>query len=86
MGRVRQFIDTHEWHFAKTIPQIQHWYYLLMDKNDVEEFRWFAAHIREYSKPGQFYGKLTTITIWIIINTGGWILLLKSVTLSIAIK
>ena len=30
---------------------------LLKDKNDVEEFHWFAAHIREYSKPGQFYGR-----------------------------
>ncbi len=55
--KVRQFIDTHEWHFAKTMPEIPHWYCLLRDKNDVEEFRWFAAHIRKYSKPGQFYGR-----------------------------
>lgn len=55
LERVRQFIDTHEWHFAKTMPQIPHWYCLLKDKNDKEDFRWFATHIRKHSKPGQFY-------------------------------
>ena len=57
LARVRNFIDTHEWHFAKTMPQIPHWDCLLKDKGDVEEFRWFAAYIREHSVPGQFYGK-----------------------------
>ena len=57
LERVRLFIDTHVWHFAKTMPQIPHWYCLLKDKNDVEEFHWFAAHIREFSKPGHFYGR-----------------------------
>lgn len=57
LTRVRNFIDTHEWHFAKTMPQIPHWYCLLKDKGDVEEFRWFADYIREHSVPGQFYGK-----------------------------
>lgn len=57
LTRVRNFIDTHEWHFAKTMPQIPHWYCLLKDKGDVEEFRWFAAYIREHSVPGTFYGK-----------------------------
>ena len=55
--RARQFIDSHIWHFAKTMPDIPHWYCLLKDKGDVEEFRWFAAYIREHSVPGQFYGK-----------------------------
>ena len=57
LDRVRAFIDSHEWHFAKTMPQIPHWYCLLKDKGDVEEFHWFAAYIREHSTPGQFYGK-----------------------------
>lgn len=55
--RVRSFIDGHEWHFAKTMPQIPHWYCLLKDKGDGEEFRWFAAYIREHSVQGRFYGK-----------------------------
>lgn len=57
LGRVREFINTHEWHFAKTMPQIPHWYCLLKDKNDIEEFHWFASYIRKHSKPGQFYGR-----------------------------
>lgn len=58
LERVRLFVDTHEWHFAKTMPQISHWYCLLKDKIDVDEFRWFAAHIRKHSKPGRFYGRI----------------------------
>ena len=54
---VRAFIDSHEWHFAKTMPEIPHWYCLLKDKGDLEEFRWFAAYIREHSVPGEYYGK-----------------------------
>jgi len=57
IARVRAFIGTHEWHFAKTMPQIPHWYCLLKDNGDVEEFRWFAAYIREHSVQGRFYGK-----------------------------
>lgn len=57
LSRVRAFIDSHEWHFAKSMPEIPHWYCLLKDKGDVEEFHWFATYIREHSIPGQFYGK-----------------------------
>lgn len=58
LERVRRFVDTHEWHFAKTMPHIPHGYCLLKDKNDVDEFRRFAAHLRKHSKPGQFYGRI----------------------------
>lgn len=57
LARVRSFIESHVWHFAKSMPEIPHWYCLLKDKGDAEEFRWFAAYIREHSTPGQFYGK-----------------------------
>lgn len=57
LTRIREFIATHEWHFAKTMPQIPHWYCLRKDKGDIEEFTWFARAIREHSVPGQFYGK-----------------------------
>ena len=57
LARVRSFINSHVWHFAKSLPEIPHWYCLLKDKYDVEEFRWFAAYIREHSITGQFYGK-----------------------------
>ena len=57
LARIREFIATHEWHFAKTMPEIPHWYCLRKDKGDIEEFTWFARTIREHSVPGQFYGK-----------------------------
>ena len=57
LARVRAFIESHEWHFAKTMPEIPHWYCLLKDKCDVEEFRWLAAYIREHSMSGRFYRK-----------------------------
>ena len=53
----RYFIDRAEWHFAKTMPQIPHWYCLLKEYDDKEEFTWFAKYIVEHSTPGQFYGK-----------------------------
>ena len=54
LTRIREFIGTHEWHFAKTMPQIPHWYCLRKDKGDIEEFTWFARAIQEHSVPGQF--------------------------------
>ena len=36
LTRIREFISTHEWHFAKTMPQIPHWYCLRKDKGDIE--------------------------------------------------
>lgn len=55
--RVEDFIKSHIWHFAKSMPEIPHWYCLLKDKGDSEEFHWFANYIREHSLPGQFFGK-----------------------------
>ena len=57
IARIREFIDTHEWHFAKTMPEIPHWYCLRKDKGDIEEFTWFAKTIREHSIEGQFHGR-----------------------------
>lgn len=53
----RFFIDRAEWHFAKTMPQIPHWYCILKEYENKEEFTWFAKYIVEHSVPGQFYGK-----------------------------
>lgn len=57
LERVRRFIETRTWHFAKTMPQIPHWYCLRNEDKDKEEFLWFAGYIREHSVPGTFYGK-----------------------------
>ena len=55
--RLHSFIHRAEWHFAKTMPQIPHWYCLLKEYEDKEEFLWFAKYIVEHSVPGEFYGK-----------------------------
>lgn len=55
--RVKDFIESHVWHFAKTMPEIPHWFCLRKDKNDVEEFLWFAGYIEEHGVPGEFCGK-----------------------------
>ncbi len=57
LERVHHFINRQEWHFAKTMPQIPHWYCLQKECDDKEEFLWFARYIQEHSKPGQFYGR-----------------------------
>lgn len=55
--RAFRFIHRAEWHFAKTMPQIPHWYCLLKECDNKEEFLWFARHIWEHSVPGEFYGR-----------------------------
>lgn len=62
--RVQHFIDSHVWHFARTMPDIPHWYCLLKDNGDTEEFRWFAAFTREHSEPGQFCGRTYHYFYW----------------------
>ena len=55
--RAQLFIQRVEWHFAKTMPQIPHWYCLLKECKDKEEFLWFARYIQEHSVPRQFDGR-----------------------------
>lgn len=54
--RLFHFIHNAEWHFAKTMPQIPHWYCLLKECEDKDEFLWFARYIWEHSIPGEFLG------------------------------
>lgn len=58
LDRVRAFINTRQWHFAKTMPEIPHWYCLREDRDDAGEFLWFAKYIRAHSEPGMFYGRV----------------------------
>ena len=55
-GDKRKKISYAEWHFAKTRPQIPHWYCLLKECEDKDEFLWFARYIWEHSIPGEFFG------------------------------
>ena len=59
LARARAFIDSHEWHFAKTMPQIPHWYCLRKDKGDVvarvprEKNKELGALLDSFSVPNQ---------------------------------
>ena len=55
--RLFHFIHRAKWHFAKTMPQIPHWYCLLKECENKEEFLWFARYIVEHSVPGEFCGR-----------------------------
>ena len=43
---IREFIDGHEWTFAKTMPQIPHWYTLKRNAKSDEAFAGFVQEIR----------------------------------------
>ncbi len=43
---IRVFIDRHEWVFAKTMPQIPHWYTLRRKAQSSEDFSAFVQEIR----------------------------------------
>jgi hypothetical protein len=43
---IRAFIDEHEWTFAKTMPQIPHWYTLKRKAKSDEVFADFVQEIR----------------------------------------
>lgn len=55
--RAKRFIATHDWHFAKSMAHIPHWYCLRSDQNDFERFKWFVTFIRENSREGRFYSR-----------------------------
>lgn len=41
------FVDSQQWRFAKTMPTIPHWYIVLNQCNDKENFALFAKNIFE---------------------------------------
>ena len=57
MCRARRFIEEQTWKFAKTTPQIPHFYCLKGLCPDPGEFEWFVGYLLEHSVSGEFYGK-----------------------------
>lgn len=55
--RARKFVEEQTWKFAKTMPQIPHYYCLKGMCSDPKEFEWFVDCIVKYSTAGQFYGR-----------------------------
>lgn len=57
---IRGFIANHEWTFAKTMPQIPHWYTLRRKAMRDEDFAAFVQEIRFRGIPRQFGGQTYT--------------------------
>jgi hypothetical protein len=64
---IRTFIDAHEWTFAKTMPQIPHWYMLKRKARSEEDFAAFVQEIRFRGVARQFGSKSFTY-----LDLDGW--------------
>lgn len=54
---VLRFIETHEWTFAKTMPQFPHEYTLRRRATSDDAFKEFVLHVRQAGTPRQFNGR-----------------------------
>lgn len=45
---IEEFIRSHSWTFAKTMPQSPHWYVVKKKCRNAHEFERFVLHIRKY--------------------------------------
>ncbi len=51
---LREFVDTEEWTFAKTMPEWPH-EYLVRHRVDAQAFEKLVHHIRQHGREGRFY-------------------------------
>jgi len=58
-GALRDFVDTAEWTFAKTMPEWPH-EYLVRERVDENLFVRLVRHIRQYGFEGRFYQRTLT--------------------------
>lgn len=56
---LRDFVDTAEWTFAKTMPEWPH-EYIVRDRVDEELFLNLVRHIRAHGFQGRFYRRVLT--------------------------
>jgi hypothetical protein len=56
---LREFIDSSQWTFAKTMPEWPH-EYLVRDRVDTVLFEALACHIRQHGKEQRFYERALT--------------------------
>ena len=57
---IHDFIDSHNWRFAKTMPQMPHWYTLkknCVNRNDEHDFERFVMAIRQTGVPTEWRGR-----------------------------
>ena len=56
---LREFVDSEEWTFARTMPEWPH-EYLVRDRVDTQRFEALVRHIREQGFEGRFYHSVLT--------------------------
>jgi hypothetical protein len=66
-GEVQKFIDNSRWKYAKSMPQMPHWYTLRACAPDESEFERFVLHIRAVGYKEKF-GR----TWYTYLNVGEW--------------
>ena len=57
---IQDFIDSHNWRFAKTMPTSPHWYTLkknCVDKKDEHDFERFVMVVRQQGQPVEWHGR-----------------------------
>ena len=55
--RAREFVDSQDWVFAKTMADIPHYYCLKSKCPNPDDFGWFVQLLVDNSVPGTFLGK-----------------------------
>ena len=58
-SELRDFVDTAEWTFAKTMPEWPH-EYIVRERVDENLFVRLVKHIRQYGFEGRFYQRVLT--------------------------
>ena len=54
---LREFVDTEEWTFAKTMPEWPH-EYLVRHRVEAQLFEELVHHIRQHGQEGRFYHRI----------------------------
>jgi SAM-dependent methyltransferase len=58
--RILRYIRSNKWTFAKSMPQIPHWYLVRDETDSIEDFRFFTNFIRVYGYQQTFYKRTFT--------------------------
>jgi len=54
--RITRLLTENDWHFAKTLAHIPHYYSRGREWNDLNDFAWSCDHIQRNSVKGRFHG------------------------------
>jgi len=54
LDKIQDFIQKHDWTFAKSMPKTPHWYVVRENCNE-QEFLDFVVYIREHGEPRKFW-------------------------------